>query len=58
MKLLSCHGFLKNKNSVVKLKCPKSMLEYYFSKGSAILECNNNHLEKLSNEVKQIIHAE
>ena len=28
MNLVSCHGFLKNKKSVVILKCPKSMLEY------------------------------
>ena len=25
--LMSCHGFLKNINSVVILKCPKMMLE-------------------------------
>ena len=29
MNLMSCHGFLKNKTSVVILKCPKRMLEYY-----------------------------
>ena len=34
------------------------MLEYYFSKVFAILECNVNNLSKLLNEVKQIIHAE
>ena len=34
------------------------MLEYYFSKGFAILECNTNGLARLLNEVKQIIHAE
>ena len=34
------------------------MLENYFSKGFGILEYNFNHLEKLLNEVKQIIHAE
>ena len=52
MNLISCHGFLKNINSVVVLKCPKRMLEYYFSKIFAILECNFNNLEKLPNEVK------
>ena len=31
--LMSCHGFLKNKNPIVILKCPKSMFEYYLSKG-------------------------
>ena len=34
------------------------MLEYYVSKWFAILECDTNNLEKLPNEVKQIIHAE
>ena len=34
------------------------MLEYYFSKGFGILECNFNNLVKLPNEVKQIINAE
>ena len=33
-------------------------MEYYLSKGFTILECNVNNLEKLQNEVKQIIHAE
>ena len=37
MNLMSCHGFLKNKKSVVILKCPKIMLEYYFSKGFTFL---------------------
>ena len=34
------------------------MLEYYLSKGFTILECNDNNLAKVTNEVKQIIHAE
>ena len=58
MNLMSCHGFLKNVNSIVILKYPKRILEYYFSKGFAILECNVNNLAKLPNEVKQRIHAE
>ena len=56
--LISCRWFLKNINSVVVLKCPKRMLGYYFSKGFTILECNNNNLAKVPNEVKEIIHAE
>ena len=32
MNLMSCHGFLRNKNSVVILKCSKRMLEYYSQK--------------------------
>ena len=30
--VLSCHGFLKNNDSVVILKCPNRMSEYYFNK--------------------------
>ena len=58
MKLMSCCGFLKNINSIVILKFPKMMLEYYFSIWFNILDCNGNNLEKLPNEVKQKIHAE
>ena len=58
MNLLSFHGFLKNEKSIFILEYPKRMLEYYFSKGSRILECNFNDFMKISNLVKQIIHAE
>ena len=50
--LISCHGFLKNINSVVILKFSKGMLEYYLSKGFTILECNDNNLAKIPNEIK------
>ena len=33
LNMLSCHGFLKNNDSVVILKFPNRMSEYYFSKG-------------------------
>ena len=33
------------------------MLEYYFSKGFTMLECNDINLAKLPNDVKQRIHA-
>ena len=49
MNLMSCHGFFKNKNPVVILKCPKRMLEYYFSKGFNIFDCNTNDLKKPTN---------
>ena len=58
MNLMSCRVFLKKENYVFILKCPKRMLEYYFSNGFTIFECNNINLEKLPNEVKQRIHAE
>ena len=47
MNLMSCHGFLKEISSVVILKFPKRMLDYNFSKGSAILECNTNNSANL-----------
>ena len=34
------------------------MLEYYFPKGFTIFEWNTINLEKLTNEVKGIIHSE
>ena len=46
MNLISCHALLKNINSVILLKFPKRMLEYYFSKVFNILECNDNNLTK------------
>ena len=57
MNLMSCHGFLKNKNTFVVLKCPKSMLEYYFPKGFTRFEWNTINLEKLPNKIKQRINA-
>ena len=58
MNLMSCHGFLRNIDYVVILKCPKRMLEYYISNGFAILECNYNNLAKLPNDVKPKTHEE
>ena len=57
MNLMYCHGFLRNINPIVILKCPKRMLEYYFSNGFTLFDCDTNNLEKLPNEVKDIIHA-
>ena len=58
MNLLLCHDFSNKIKSIVILRYPKRMLEYYFSKRFGILECNFNNMEKLTNEVKKIIHAE
>ena len=58
MNLIYCHRLLDNINYVVILKCPKRILEYYFTKVFTILECNVNNLVKTPNEVKQRIHAE
>ena len=51
--LMFCHGFLRSIHYVVILKCPENVLEYYFSKGFTILECNVNNLEKLPIDVKK-----
>ena len=58
MDLISWREILKNINSVVILKFPKRMLEYYYSKGFTILEYNDNNLAKIPNDIKQIIHSE
>ena len=42
LNFLSCHGFLKNNDSVVILKFPNRMSEYYFNKGSVELECDED----------------
>ena len=41
--LLSCHGFSKNNEYVVIIKCPNSMSEYYFNKGLVIFECDEEY---------------
>ena len=45
LNLLSCHEFLKNNDSVVIVKCPKRISEYYFNKGFVILEFDEDHLK-------------
>ena len=40
LNFLSCHDFPKNSESVVILKCPHRMSEYYFNKGFIIFECH------------------
>ena len=57
MNLMSCHGFLKNKDPVVILKFPKRMSEYYFSELFTYFYCSIIKLGKLPTEVKQRIHA-
>ena len=40
LNLLSCQGFSKNNESVVILKCPHRVSEYYFNKGFIIFDCD------------------
>ena len=49
---------LKNNGSVVILKCPNRMSEYYFNKGFVIFECDEDHLKNLPSEVKDRVGAE
>ena len=46
LNLLSYNGFSKNNESVVILKCPHKMSEYYFNKGFVIFECDEVNLKK------------
>ena len=58
LNLLSCQGFLKNNESVVILKFPNRMFEYYFNKESIIFNCDENNLKRLPYEVKDRVGAE
>ena len=55
---LSCHGFLNNNESVVILKFPIRMFEYYFNKGFIVFDCDENNLEIIPSEIKDRIGAE
>ena len=58
LNMLSCHGFLNNSDSIVILKCPNGMSEYYFNKGFIELTCDEDHLNKLPLSAKQRVGAE
>ena len=58
LNLFSCHGFLYNNDSIVILKCPNSMSEYYFNKRLIKLTCDEDHLNKLPKSVQQRVGAE
>ena len=58
LNLLSCWGFLNNNESVVILKFPHRMFEYYFNKVLIIFNCDENNLKTLPSEVKDRVGAE
>ena len=58
MNLLSCQGFPKNSESVVILKCPHRISEYYFNKGFIIFDCDEVNLKILPYQVKYRVGAE
>ena len=46
MNMFSCQGFINNNDSIVILKCPNRMSQYYFNKGFTQLKCDEDHLKK------------
>ena len=58
MNMLSCQGFIKNNDSIVILKCPNRMSQYYFNKGFIQLPCVKDHLKKNPKNVKEKVGAE
>ena len=58
LNLLYFQCFLKNNESVVILKCPHRMFEYYFNKGFIIFDCDENKLKRLPSQVKDRVVTE
>ena len=58
LNFLSCQGFLKNNESIVILKYPNRIFEYYFNKGFIIFDGDLKKIERLPCEIKDIIGAE
>ena len=54
MNMLSCQGFINNNESIVILKFPNRMSQYYFNKGDIQLTCDEYHLKK-PKKVKEIV---
>ena len=48
MNMLSCQGFINNNDSIVILKCPNRMSQYYFNKGFIQLPRDEDHLKNKS----------
>ena len=57
MNLISCHGFVKKKNSTLVLVCQYCLVDYYLAKVLVIIEHNSKQLSSVSNNVKLRIHA-
>ena len=58
LNLLSFQGLSNNNESVVILKCPHRIYEYYFNKGFIIFDCDEEILKRLPYLVKDIVGAE
>ena len=46
MNMLSCQVFINNNHSIMILKCPNRMSQYYFNKGFTQFKCDEEHLKK------------
>ena len=57
MNMLSCKGFINNNESIVILKCSNIMSQYYFNKGFTQLKCDEDHLKKIPENVKERVGA-
>ena len=55
---LSCRGFSNNNESVVILKCPHRMSEYFFNKGFVTFDCDEENLKRLPYQVIDRVGAE
>ena len=49
--------FINNNDSIVILKCPNRMSKYYFNKGFTELKCDEDHLKKIPDLVKERVGA-
>ena len=58
MNMLSCQGFFNSNESIVILKCPNRMSQYYSNKGFIQLTCDEYHLKILPVKVKDTVGAE
>ena len=56
MNMLSCQGFINNNKSIVILKCPNRMSQYYFNKGLTQLKCDQDHLKNPKISKKELVH--
>ena len=57
MNMLSCQGFINNNDSIVILKCPNRMSQYYFNKVFTQIKCDEVHLKKIPGLVKERVGA-
>ena len=58
MNMLSCQVFINNSESIVIIKCPNRISQYYFNNRFIQLPCDKDHLEKIPENVKERVGAE